>query len=281
VTLFKYLPSERLDFFETFRLRYSQPAVFNDPFEGKPFYPGLVPSEAMAGSYPRRFAKVLREQYESMDAEFRKNMAFDVFALLMDHMKPELYDIFQQVDESFIPEINSMMNETFCEKMGALSLSEVRDNLLMWSHYAESHKGFVVEFDPRHHLFISKNVGADDLWQLHKIGYVSERPHTYVIDLDMRAILLTKHISWGHELEWKHFRPLNQASVIIPAIPLSVHLFEFPPESIRSVTFGALMPSEMRANTESAIRSNKDLCHLKLFQMQLDERKYELHLKPC
>ena len=280
MTLFKYLPSTRLDFFQTLRLRYSQPAVFNDPFEGKPFYPGLVPAEAWASSYPSRFARVLREQYDDMDVEFRKSISFEAFALLMDHTRPEIYGIFRKVDASFTPEINRMMNETFCEKMGALSLSEVRDNQLMWAHYAESHKGFVVEFEPTHSLFTSKGVGPDDLWQLHKIGYANERPQTYVIDLDMRAILLTKHISWSYECEWKHFRPLNQASVILQESPLPVHLFDFPPECICSVTFGALMQNEVRAKTEMVIRSNEKLCHLKMFEMQLDERKYELHLRP-
>jgi hypothetical protein len=278
--LFKYLPSDRLDFFQTLRLRYAQPAVFNDPFEGKPFYPGLVPEGTWVRSYRTRFAKVLRDQYDSMDAEFRKSVPLDTFVLWADNMRPEIYDILRQVDASLVPDINRMMNETFCEKMGAFSLSESRDNQLMWAHYAESHKGFVVEFDPSHPLFTSKNVGCEDIWQLHKIEYAKERPQTYVIDLDMKAILLTKHISWSYEREWKHFRPLKQASIIVKGIPLPIHLFDFPSECIRSVTFGALMQADVRAKMAAAIKATESLRHLEVFEMQLDERRYELHMKP-
>jgi hypothetical protein len=32
------------------------------------------------------------------------------------------------------------------KRMGVLSLSEINDNILMWSHYSESHTGFCIEF---------------------------------------------------------------------------------------------------------------------------------------
>jgi hypothetical protein len=37
--------------------------------------------------------------------------------------------------------------------LGILSLSEVPDDLLMWTHYAANHSGFVLEFDDKHHWF--------------------------------------------------------------------------------------------------------------------------------
>ncbi|EPJ44297.1 MAG: hypothetical protein OFPII_35920 [Osedax symbiont Rs1] len=36
---------------------------------------------------------------------------------------------------------------------GILSMTERIDNLLMWSHYADSHTGFVIGFDPSHDFF--------------------------------------------------------------------------------------------------------------------------------
>ena len=29
---------------------------------------------------------------------------------------------------------------------GAFSMSQLKDNILMWSHYANQHKGFCIEF---------------------------------------------------------------------------------------------------------------------------------------
>ena len=277
--LFKYLPPARADFFKTLRLRYSQPAEFNDPFEGRPFYLGLVPEDWMIQSYPRRFAKVLKEQYESMDYQFQKAVKFGDFQILLEGMRPEIYNIFQEVDRSFIGPTNAMMNETFTQQIGALSLSEVSDNLLMWGHYTESHKGFVIEFDPNHPVFATK-MTDEDLWKLHKIVYASERPKTYVIDLDMKAILLTKHHSWSYEHEWKHFRPLPQATEVLPGNPLPICLFDFPPESIKSVIFGTRIQPETKSKIEDAIRARPNLQHVRLFQMQLDDRNYQLSLIP-
>ncbi len=281
MTLFKYLPPARADFFKTLRLRYSQPAAFNDPFEGKPFYPGLVPDEWMFQSYPSRFSKVLREQYDSMGEPFQNQVNFAAFSQLMEYARPEIYELFHQVDKSLVPAVNAMMNDTFTEKMGALALSEVKDNLLMWGHYAESHKGFVIEFDADHPLFAPNNADREDLWQLHRISYAKKRPQTFVVDLDMKAILLTKHDSWSYEREWKHFRPLPQANATIPGSPLPICLFDFPPDSIKSVIFGALASDDMKAEIKAAIGFRQDLAHVMTFKMQLDKRQYKLHALPC
>lgn len=48
LSLFKYLPQARTDLLDTLCLRYSQPVVFNDPFEAKPYFAGIA-SEALGG----------------------------------------------------------------------------------------------------------------------------------------------------------------------------------------------------------------------------------------
>jgi hypothetical protein len=39
------------------------------------------------------------------------------------------------------------------QKFGILSLTAAKENLLMWAHYADEHKGAVVEIDIRDPLF--------------------------------------------------------------------------------------------------------------------------------
>ena len=45
---------------------------------------------------------------------------------------------------------------------GIISLTETRDNLLMWSHYAEEHKGYVIEFNSDHDFFNKTYVGGSE-----------------------------------------------------------------------------------------------------------------------
>lgn len=280
MSLFKYLPLERLDVLQTLRLRYSQPAVLNDPFEAKPFYTGFAPDEDMRRGYSGRFRKVLLEQYESMSNDFKKGLPFPVFADLMEHNRADVYHIFQTVDAEIVSPLNVMLHESFGQKIGALSLSEVNDNQLMWSHYADSHKGFVLEFDGTHACFTRPGIAADDLWQLHRVKYAQKRPRTTAIELDMQAILLTKHESWSYEREWKAFRPLNEACCTIEGDLLPVHLFAIPPKSLRSIIFGARMPRATRFNVISIVRADPSIRHLRISEAVIDDRDYSLYMRP-
>jgi hypothetical protein len=44
-------------------------------------------------------------------------------------------------------------------------------------------------------------ISETDIWQLKKVVYANTRPRTTPVELDMTAILLTKHASWSHERE--------------------------------------------------------------------------------
>lgn len=277
--LFKYLPPARADFFKTLRLRYSQPAEFNDPFEGRPFYLGLVPEYWMIQSY------LLSESFihHGIGGTNEKPIYFlkDVIDLWSHTFQQDLeiakfHRFLKLIVHALVLLLQHLGKTT---RIGALSLSEVNDNLLMWGHYTESHKGFVIEFDPKHPVFETK-MTDEDLWKLHKIVYASERPKTYVIDLDMKAILLTKHHSWSYEREWKHFRPLPQATEVLPSNQLPICLFDFPAESIKSVIFGTRIQPETKSKIEDTIRARPNLQHVRLFQMQLDDRNYRLSLIP-
>jgi|SRR5580658_5344823 hypothetical protein len=46
---------------------------------------------------------------------------------------------------------------SFERRHGVLCLSEAPANLLMWAHYADSHRGFVVEFDPASPFFCQRD----------------------------------------------------------------------------------------------------------------------------
>lgn len=59
-----------------------------------------------------------------------------------------------------------MINQKFYEVsnrvIGILSLTSKNDNLLMWVHYANSHKGFVVEFNIEN-VFFNQTVRAGEI----------------------------------------------------------------------------------------------------------------------
>lgn len=51
------------------------------------------------------------------------------------------------VDEDTTTFVRKILLDGLGTNLGNLSLTEKPDNLLMWSHYAQQHMGFVIEFD--------------------------------------------------------------------------------------------------------------------------------------
>lgn len=107
-----------------------------------------------------------------------------------------------------------------------LSLSSNRDNALMWSHYADSHKGICLEFDTR----IPNSPFAMSQPVNYKIKF-----DDYCFDANFNAaqvyesVSLTKSKHWKYEKEW---RVIGNASGAC----------KFPPESLTGVIAGCNIP---------------------------------------
>ena len=81
-------------------------------------------------------------------------------------------------------------------KKGVLSLSSVKDDLLLWSHYGTSHRGLCFEFE-------TENDGR--LQSASKMEYESKMP-VYDQQNPDRA-LFTKAMSWKYESEYRVLVP--------------------------------------------------------------------------
>ena len=78
------------------------------------------------------------------------------------------------------PSVADYINEnlhSIINRYGVLSLTESSDNLLMWSHYASAHEGFVVEFDTEK-LNVLKRKDIQDI-SIHKVEYSRMRNNVF------------------------------------------------------------------------------------------------------
>jgi Protein of unknown function (DUF2971) len=86
-------------------------------------------------------------------------------------------------------------------KMGVYCLSANRDSILMWSHYADGHKGICLEFADCGTGFINDG-GA------HPVGYPESELYPklkitmHEKDLGL-GLILTKSLGWKYESEWR------------------------------------------------------------------------------
>jgi hypothetical protein len=152
---------------------------------------------------------------------------------------------------------------------------ETKKNQLMWSHYANEHKGFCIGFDKKqlvdNQIFVSAR----------QVYYVSREPYAGIIE-GLRALndfnrgikdkdivreilirtLTTKYTGWKYEKEYR-------------LISTKQSVLGFEPKSIHSITFGLRMNIEHKKVLRKLLGS-QEWSHIKWFDTLKTKDKYAL-----
>jgi len=93
-----------------------------------------------------------------------------------------------------------------------LSLTEKADDILMWSHYADQHKGIVIEYDipdKKHHLLKDGDfnfIENEAISIIHKVDYSGD-PVYYSVSTDKEVeygkVITRKTKQWSYESEYR------------------------------------------------------------------------------
>ena len=147
---------------------------------------------------------------------------------------------------------------------------------LMWSHYANSHLGFVVGFDMSSDFFKRLFLANMDP---KKINYVSERPLKFFNEFspDMKEFFYTKGDVWEYENEWRMIAPLELPLAWAEGKPKGVHVL--PRKAVSEVIFGARMSDEEVRLVCQIIKQQPDCEHIRLQWTKLHDSRYELVLE--
>ena len=174
--------------------------------------------------------------------------------------------------------------------------SESNDNMLMWSHYADSHKGFCVEYnlkilkeDPYEllkHLFpviyekkrlVKKNI--KELIDRH-VGLNEAIDGDYVYDEadlldDILPLFITKGCIWDYEKEWRIIYTRKQLYDYNDKILYNGNL-SF--KCISAVYLGyRIHPEKRRHIMEICQRISSEDQTVQVYQAKLDKEGYEIH----
>ncbi|MDC7696733.1 DUF2971 domain-containing protein [Vogesella indigofera] len=101
-------------------------------------------------------------------------------------------------DSCRISELSNWIRR-FNNDVGVFCLTENVREILMWSHYANSHKGFCLVFDPVWDF--------DFLCYLRQVDYVVDRPVVSIAKkggFDFDQTCLQKAACWRYEREWRY-----------------------------------------------------------------------------
>ncbi len=235
--LFKYMTNR--SFLENLKVRFTQPNELNDPRELAPRIHIRNPAQYAGAIVARNFqAGYIRLLLENPRMTEQEALARSASA------STQLVNRYSAGDEEIGKMMFDIVMRTTNKTVGVFSLTETNNNELMWAHYANSHAGFVVGFDTETDFFYRRANDPKTCGELSNVIYSDTAPTVYVEPGVMeipKELFFTKTTKWQYEREWRMIRTLAAANSVVGA---GIHLFDVPPESIVSVTFGHKFPEQ-------------------------------------
>lgn len=200
---------------------------------------------------------------------------------------------------------------------GVISLTETEDNLLMWAHYANEHKGIIIELDSEHKFFNVRFSEKNRQYygQISRVLYRKQRLNKFNSFVEP---YFHKSNEWIYEKEHRFLVSLHKAdrrlirrddlemlikSGMLTGIKISnfsddlvdivscdfhgslvmhpkvMFMFKLPPEAIKSVIKGAKMPIENNEKLINAIARNPALKKVQKLKAELDPYRYQVNIK--
>ncbi|MDN4607904.1 DUF2971 domain-containing protein [Sporosarcina highlanderae] len=123
----------------------------------------------------------------------------------VDEFKGKFKKFIKETDE-LLERHSTNISGSYQECVYASCFSEDPLSMLMWSHYADNHKGMVLEYD---FLNLDSSFHEETLWALHPVLYTKELvnlnnylEHQDKIDVPILAAI-SKLDKWVYEKEWR------------------------------------------------------------------------------
>lgn len=282
--VFKYVVGDRLDVLRNGRIRFTQAAALNDPFELKPFFAELVPEADLARGALEQLdiGPHLKEAYAKLPRHVRKQVSFAAYkrnaegslrsqegqAIVAKSLETSL-SVFRDLTPKFRDDIYTALGS----RLGILSLSSFATSAPMWAHYAQDHHGLVFRFDGQHPYFDQRLSDNDEFRLLRPVAYSEPRQFASMGDLSGKEVFYTKNATWSYEDEWRMLLPLGGKEIVIPAENGDVHLFDLPPEAVSGVIVGAKASASLRNDVTALLASDARYRHVTLHAATLDARR--------
>lgn len=250
-------------------IRWSSPVIFNDIEECQ-----FVPStqERMVAAQ-RQYQEILTEcakgnftsNYESYS--YVTKQITSLLKISMDLGKFSSVDLertIRKVTSNFDDDFRTYVNVALMKCLRLLCVTEDFDNVLMWAHYADQHRGCVLELDKffcdeprglregcvRYHENLEPKSNPLDILLFGQTKEVTERL--------TEDVIFSKRTVWNYEKEYRFFfyesfgeitmqvdLATNGRKITVKDQAESLYTdVPFPLDAIKSITFGARTPKE-------------------------------------
>ena len=228
------------------KLWFSAPASFNDPFDCA--------------------LKVIREPEVDLERVWAHLEArSEIDPSFAASMRPdgEFSDEFRRSTLDGIRNAFERQRHENLYNRGVACFSTKNDDILMWSHYADGHRGFCLEF----------NTQCDPFNRARPVHYASEVPALDPVDYleydatkrnPLESMMQTKSACWEYEAEWRLIH--MQANL--------EYSYDF--RALTGVYFGSAMPEEQMSVIAQLLLG----APTKLFRMRARELEFSVASEP-
>jgi hypothetical protein len=273
-------------------VRYSAPIRFNDPFDTQIDLHFPFDLEDLCEPTMERYLAAANSSTPLPNADVDPRvLVMEKFRQVRDRIgmsdrdlrvefMPAIKAGIENLKKS-LPEMHLELRNRFMNNVKVFCVSAICDNLLMWSHYADAHKGAVIKFLCLPHmdnpLCVAKPIVYSDNmpvlatleeWIDSAFGFKSI-DYTTLWD----RLCLIKSIDWAYEQEWR---------VIIPdeAIGADFTDLKIYPQEVAEIIIGCRMPN--RDVEDILALLSCDFAHVTATQALKSPRQFRLefeHLK--
>jgi hypothetical protein len=223
---------------------FASPEQFNDPFDCQV----QASFDATDEEWEEYLGVMMKDKHPELDYEVRSAFV------------RQLISSGWLEDPGSKQKVVSDVQETV-NKIGVLCLSEVRDDILMWSHYADGHRGFCLQFNIKTTYYPFGEL-------LFKVKYLSSYPQINILrdrEDQTKKVLLTKADLWKYEKEWRILDLENSPGIKV-----------FPAEMLTGVIFGCGMSHESRQLIREWAKGME--IPLKFYQTTKKEKEFGLEI---
>ena len=266
----------------TRRLRFSSPLLFNDPFDCY-FPPGFRSLRRNVAAFEKRHYAILTGE-EILPAG--SSAAFNLAPLvgLIGSVPPEAIERARKNHKANLHAIANQFNrdsqinwDDTMRRLRLLSLCADGKNPLLWSHYADKHRGVTFEFD-------ASLTGGMPFGIARPVKYRKRVPRAYsrkdfiedALGLNsltdasqaLLPLVMTKSLEWQYENEWRIVGSASEKEG-----NLSTDL-PFSPRSLSKIFFGCRISSRNRKAIERL--ATGDFAHVEVFQARQSQERFAL-----
>jgi len=223
---------------------FPDPLAFNDPFDCRP--------------------KILTHKSQFKTDQFYKSIIKKKFpSLTQSQVKRELNNnpmfrkikTYEYLEEFFVK---------FIKEFGIYCLSEVPDDILMWSHYSDSHKGLCLQF--------KANIKPTLFWEAYKVKYQEDYPSVNIMNLvayeQFFNLFATKSKHWKDEQERRIIKTPDEGGS---------KLYHFNSELLTGVILGAKIAEESQEVVSEWI--SKSPTPIKVYKARINKSSYKLDIQ--